>query len=284
VSASDITLGSLGNNFSIPVNIGTAYNLEFANDGKFMYLASFDSNVYQFSLPTAYDITSAVYMNRTKSLSAQGSGMDEIRMKNDGTKLYVLQFYSNAILQYTLTTPYNILSTSYDNVSKGLTFGNNYSFYIKPDGTKFYTLNDYSNFVLEYTLSTPWNFSTASANPTASLPTPNFSDGQKLALTFTPDGGSMYIETTTSERIHWMSFATPWVLSTATYTSGKYVGFNSTDNTIRGIVTNDTGSKLFFIGNQTKKVYEFNLTDIVAPTITSIASSTVNGSYKAGEM
>jgi hypothetical protein len=283
VDASDITLGSIGNKFSIPINPGFAINITFSNNGNFMYIGNFASTIYQFSLPTAYDVTSAVYMNRSKSLSAQGSGMDEIRINNDGDKLFVLQFYNNSVYQYTLTTPHNILSATYDGVSKSLLGSNNYTIDIKPDGTKLYSMTDYNNRIYEYNFSTPWNLATLSSNPVASLPTPNFANGQKLSMGFIPNGESLYIQTDTSERIHWLSLSTPWLISSATYTAGKYVSVSSSDSSMRAIATNNTGSKLYFMGSASKSIYEFNLNDTVAPTISSINSSSVNGSYTIGD-
>lgn len=284
VGASDITIGSVGNNFSIPVNVGgTAYNITFSDDGNFMYLGTFASVVYQFSLPTPFDVTSAVYMNRSRNLSAQGSGMDEIRMNNDGDKLFVLQFYNNAVYQYTLTTPHNIVSARYDTLAKSVAGLNNYTIDFKPDGTRMFTLTDYNNLIYEYSFSTPWNLATISSNPISSIPTPNFANGQKLTMGILPNGGSMYIVTNTSQRVHWMSFATPWLLSSATYTSGKYVNLGTTDSQMRGLASNSSGSKLFFMGATNRRVYEFNLNDTVAPTITSINSSNSNGSYKIGD-
>jgi len=283
VGASDITLGSIGNSYSIPVAISPAYNITFSNNGNFMYIGNFASTVFQFSLPTPYDVTSAVYMNRSKSLSAQGSGMDEIRISNDGDKLFVLQFYNNAIYQYTLTTPHNILTARYDTLAKSVAGLNNYSFDMKPDGTRMYTLTDYNNRIYEYSLNSPWDLSTISSNPISSLATPNFADGQKLTLGVLPTGNSIYIVTDTSERIHWLSLSTPWLLTSATYTSGKYVGLSSTDSQIRGMASDSSGTKLFLMGGTNRRVYEYNLNDVVAPTITSISSSTLNGSYKTGD-
>jgi len=279
--ARDITLGSLGGSFPV-AHMGGAFNIDFANDGKFMYLGEFGSNVYQYSLPTPYDITSSVYTGRSKVLPG-GNGLDEIRFKNDGTKLFTLHFYDNKIYQFTLTSPYNILSARYDSIAKSVLGANTYTFYVKPDGTRFYTLSDFNSMIYEYELVSPWDLSTASANPIASLPTPNFSDGQKLAMTFTQDGKNLYIETNDNERIHWLSLPTAWAITSAVYTSGKYVSVNSTDNTVRGLATNDTGTKLLFIGATSRKVYEFNLIDVIAPTISSVSSSTVNGTYKEGD-
>ncbi len=283
VTASDITLGSVGNSFSVPFSINTPYNVTFSNNGNYMYIGTFDSTIYQFSLPTAYDVSTAVYMSRSKSLSAQGSGMDEIRINNDGDKLFVLQFYVNTIYQYTLTTPHNILSARYDTIAKSLLGSNNYTFDVKPDGSRLYTLTDFNNIIYEYSLATPWVLSSISTNPHASLATPNFAAGQKTAMGFLANGNSLYVKTNTENRIHWLSLASSWSITSATYTSGKYFSMSPYDSQVRGIASSQDSSKLYFMGATGKKVFEFNLNDVVAPTITSISSSTINGSYKTGD-
>lgn len=281
--ATDITIGSVGNNFSIPISVVNPYNVTFSNNGSYMYIGTFGSTVYQFSLPTPYDVTTSVYMNRSKDLSAQGTGMDEIRMNNDGDKLFVLQFYSSAILQYTLTTPHNLLSIRYDSISKSISGSNNYTFDVKPDGTKIITMTDFNNLLYEYSLSSPWNLASISTSPVSSLATPNFAAGQKTAMGFTYDGNSLYIKTNTNNRVHWLALGSPWVITTAVYTSGKYVDLNSTDTQIRAIASNSASNKLFLTGSTNKRIYEYNLNDTVAPTISSVTSTTSNGTYKAGD-
>ena len=96
-----------------------------------------------------------------------------------GTKLYVAAS-SGAIYQYTLSTPWDISSASYDSISatpitdcKGL--------YFKPDGTMLFAIENSA--LKSFNLSTAWNVSTASANETAS------SIGENPAgIDFAPDG------------------------------------------------------------------------------------------------
>ena len=90
-------------------------DLLFKPDGTKMYITcGTQDTVYQYSLSTAYDISTASYDNVSVSLSSQNSRLRSIAFNNDGTKMYTADDGSNRIYQYSLSTAYNIGTSSYD--------------------------------------------------------------------------------------------------------------------------------------------------------------------------
>jgi len=84
-------------------------DVKFTSDGKKMFIlgtfvsASSEDSVYQFSLSTAWDISTASYDNISFSVNAQGTGGQGIFFKTDDSKMYYVDA-SSEIYQYSTTT------------------------------------------------------------------------------------------------------------------------------------------------------------------------------------
>jgi len=121
--------------------------------------------IYQYELTTGWDLSTASYGGNSYTV-AQDTRVYGMFMKADGTKMYALTFPNYRVYQYTLSTPYDITSASYD--SKSYYFGTEVggvagAVFFKTDGTKMYVLGAVgSYYVYQYTLSSAWDVSTAS--------------------------------------------------------------------------------------------------------------------------
>lgn len=250
-------------------------------DGLKVYISNFsDSKIYQFSLGSAFDLTTLSYDSKSFTTSSQGTP-DDVAFSSDGTKMFMLSFYDYSIRQYTLSTPWDVSTASYDSVSLALGSANHYDFHFKRDGTKFFSLNDFSNRVQQYTLNSANSISSVTAGTNYSYPT--FSDGQELVFAMGDNGSNMYIGTATSKRLHWLTLSSAWDTSTASY-ANKYFSMSSQDSSPRKVFFASDGSYFWMLGNATHKLYKYTLGDDTAPTISSISSDKADGSYKAGEV
>ena len=139
--------------------------IEVSSDGTKLYVAGYQDRVVQCTLSTAFDPeTKTSEYNRTFS-STNHTSITDIRgiaWKPDGTKLYLLSDGLNDVLEYTVSTAWDLSSTitfSYEfNIYSQASYPTGIEF--KPDGTKFWMT--YSNSIYEYTLSTAWDLSTVS--------------------------------------------------------------------------------------------------------------------------
>jgi peptidoglycan hydrolase-like protein with peptidoglycan-binding domain len=254
---------------SISVSPATSPSGMFvSNDGTKVYISNFSNQtIYQFSMSSGWDITTLSYDSKSISVSAQGSP-DDVALSADGTKMFVLSFYDYTVRQYTLSTPWDISTATYDTVLLALGSANHYDFSVKRDGTKLYSLNDYNNRIQQYTLSSAWDLSSQSAGTNYSYP--NLSDGQELVFTVGDNGENMYIGTSNNERIHWFTMSTPWDTSTATY-SGSYKSIGSEDAAMRKIFFNPSGTIMLALGQVNDKIYEYSFNDTSAPTVNSLS-------------
>ena len=106
-------------------------------DGTKMYIVGSSSDtVYQYSLSTAYDMSSASYDSVSFSVSGQETNPYGINMNNDGTKMYIIGASSDKVNQYSLSTAYDLSTASYDSVSFSVADTNPKDVAFSNDGTR----------------------------------------------------------------------------------------------------------------------------------------------------
>lgn len=197
-TAYDVSTGSYSSkSFSIASQEAAPFALTFKSDGTKFYLAGFTNDtVYQYSLSTAWDISTASYDSVSFSVLSQADNPADIRFKSDGTKMYVLSFANDAVYQYSLSTAWDISTASYDSktfsVSSQAT--NPRGLFLSSDGTTMIILEDQANpnpDLFRYTLSTAYDISTASYDSVSAVSTVNETNPQAMILK--PDGSKIYI-------------------------------------------------------------------------------------------
>ena len=128
----------------------------FKDDGTKMYVVGISSDsVYQYSLSTAWDLSTASYDSVSFSVAGQDSLPFDLFFKDDGTKMYVLGFTTKAIYQYSLSTAWNVGTASYDTVFLYL-IGDAFSpssLSFKSDGAQMYVLAG-ADTIYQYTTAT----------------------------------------------------------------------------------------------------------------------------------
>lgn len=259
----DIDIRTLyaGNSDSTPTDI------YFKPDGTKMYVIGLQSDtVYQFSLPTPWKIASAIDDGVSFSIGGQEINPYGMTFKPDGTKFYIVGSGSDSVHQYTLSTPWNLATASYDSISKNILAQDTSMAGIefKPDGTKMYLCGFSNDDVFQYTLSTPWNVSTATYDSVFLNVAPQ--EAFPIGLTFKSDGTKMYLCGTQGDDINQYTLSTPWNLATATFDSVTLsIADRSTDP--YGLKFKPDGTKLFVATNTPDYILEYDV-----PTAWDISS------------
>ena len=196
------------------------YGLSFKPDGTKMYvMGSNVGRVYQYSLPTAWDISTASYDSVYFSVSGEDGNPYGLSFKPDGTKMYVVGNGNQRLHQYSLSTAWEISTASYDSKSFNVRSYDSgpTNLFFKPDGTKMYMAGSGNQRVYQYSLPTAWDISTASYGGV------NFSvssqDSSPFGPFFKPDGTKMYVLGRSSQTVYQYSLSTAWEISTASYDS-----------------------------------------------------------------
>ena len=242
---------------SVSAQDTTPVDLAFSSDGTKMFImGQIKDTVYQYTLSTPWNVSTATYASLSKSVSAQAQNPQGLAFSSDGTKMYIADNATGKVFQYTLSTPWNVSTATYDSLSKTLTNGGqDIGLYFSPDGTKMYHGNINKNGVSQYNLSTPWNVSTASFFTTV-LVSPNDTTSEGFA--FSSDGTKMFIMGQIKDTVYQYTLSTPWNVSTATYDSlSKSV--SAQDTTPSGLAFSSDGTKMFITGTTTDTVYQYTL-------------------------
>lgn len=103
--------------FSATSQTSNARSIFIKPDGTKMYLLgndSFDDTVYQYSLSTAWDVSTASYDSKSYNANGQDGSVRGVWFKTDGTKMYIMGDAGNAVYQYSLSTAWDVSTVSYD--------------------------------------------------------------------------------------------------------------------------------------------------------------------------
>ncbi|MBF0453623.1 MAG: beta-propeller fold lactonase family protein [Magnetococcales bacterium] len=206
--------------FSIATQTTNCSGFFIGSDGTKLYVADADAgNVYQYTLSTAWDVSTASYDSKSYSVSTQETTPRGVFFKDDGTKMYVIGTLNDSVYQYTLSTAWDVSTASYDSKSYSVSTQETtpYNIYIKSDGTKFYVVGNGTDSVYQYSLSTAWDISTASYDSKSkSIAT---EDSVPTGIFFKSDGTKMFIGGLTGDSVIQYTLSTAWDVSTASYDS-----------------------------------------------------------------
>ena len=230
----------------------------FNNDGTKLYIVGLtDTDVRQYSLSTPFDISTASYDNINFIISSQVSSPNDIQFKPDGTKMYVAGYTNDGIFQYSLSTPFDISTASYDN--KNANIGTQQdditSFVFNNDGTKFFITGFDPYNIHEYVLNTSWDISTSSYNNVS------FNAGISDApsgLAFNPEGTKLYLSSRgTNDRIHQYTLTTPFDLTTISKDVAAFSASGQEGNPSE-IEFNNDGTKMYVLGYSTDDIHQYS--------------------------
>jgi len=90
--------------FSVSGQDGSPFGIAFKENGTKMYVLGLSTDsVYQYTLSTAWDLSTASYDSVSFSVSGQDGSPLGIAFKEDGTKMYMLGSSTGSVYQYSVT-------------------------------------------------------------------------------------------------------------------------------------------------------------------------------------
>ena len=173
---------------------GDMQGLVFKTDGTSMFVSNrTNDSVHQYTLSTAWDVSTASYASKSFSVAAQtGTGQD-VTLSTDGTSMYIVENTSDNVYQYTLSTPWDVSTASY--ASKSFSVGSQSNWprdvMFLADGASMFVIDDVNDTIYQYTLSTPWDVSTASYASKSF--NPSSTSASSLSMSFNNDGTLLYV-------------------------------------------------------------------------------------------
>ena len=268
----DISAASYASkSYSFATQENSPTGFEFNSDGTKLIIVGWQQIIsgsgtggcYQYSLSTAYDVSTASYDSVSFNLGGQMVQPAGMKFSSDGTRMFVVDNQAGSVsagdivFQYNLSTGFDISTASYSNNSLNV---NSYETVLtaidfKPDGTKMFLLGAGSDTVRAWNLSSAWDLSTASyASETYSVAS---QVGSCTGVTFNGTGTKMFITGYQNDYIHQYSLSTAWDVSSASYDSVSFY-VSSQESEPRQLRFNSDGSKLWLTGTDTDSIYEYN--------------------------
>ena len=203
-----------GDSYDVPgFSFGrNAEDVFFSPDGTRMYaIESSDDEIFAFALSTPWDISTGVSAVNDDDFTSTAPDVRGMFIRSDGLKLYLVDYNGKDIVEYDLSTAWDITThTEVAEFSVNTQTPVPVDVFFSPDGRKMYVTGDSGEEVVEYTLTTPWDVTTAGSAYELSIGVVNL----PRATEFKPDGSRMYV-IDTDDDIYEYHLTSPWDLSTA---------------------------------------------------------------------
>jgi len=178
-------------------------DVQFNPEGNTMYIVGTTRDtVYQYSLSTAWDVSTVTYSSKSKDVSAQETNPQSLAFSDDGYKMYILGSTNDSIFQYTLSIPWDVSTATYASKFLSVTSQENspLAMAFSNDGKKVLVVGSTNDTVYQYSLSTAWDVSTGSFD-SKSLYVGN-QEAAPHALALSTDQTKMFILGTASDIVY----------------------------------------------------------------------------------
>ena len=256
--------------------------LAFSADGTKMYMCGANADaIFQYSLSTAWDVSTASYDSISLSVSSQDTVPRGILLNADGTSIYVCGDINAAIFQYDMTTAYDLSTASYASKSlsvsseepgpAGIAFNN--------DGTKIYVIGYNNDNVRQYALSTAYDVSTGSyESKTLDV---SSQDSSPRSLFFNSDGTKLFVNGNATDTMYQYSLSSAYDVSTGSYDNVSFL-YSAQADDANAVTFKPDGSKMYicnFGSDQVVYQYSTQVTDYPTASPVTITGLTNGTSY-----
>jgi DNA-binding beta-propeller fold protein YncE len=252
--------------FSVTTQDTTPFGLFFGDSGTKMYIVGqTNDTVYQYTLSTAWDVSTASYASKSKAVGTEETNPRVLFFKPDGLKMYVMGTTGDDVNEYDLSTAWDVSTASFVRASAAVGEATPTGLWFKDDGTKMYVTGQTNDTVREFSLSTAWNVSTISFVQSLSVGFETAPTG----VTFKDDGTELYVLGQTNDTVYEIQLGTAWNISTA----NGFIYVGGTETAPRGIHVNSDGTLLFLTGS-TNNVRKYTLS-----TAYEVGTATLSQSF-----
>lgn len=233
--------------------------MRLSNDGtKFYLLGGATKAIHQFSLSAPYRIDESMTSDGTSyDLTGLSTNIFGFNFNNDGSKMYLLDNTTDAVYQYTLTTPFDVTGTvtldgSYTVAEDGFPL----SITFDASGNKMFITGTSADQIGQYSLSTPFDV----------LSTVNFEGALSVAseetnpnrIEFAKGGTQLLLIGSRGDDITQYNLSAPFDITLDVVVSSTFY-MGGEDWSPSDFVFNADGSKMFMLGNGYDKIYEYDV-------------------------
>lgn len=179
--------------------------------------------IIQRNISTPWDLTTVSGTATTLSVGTQDSFGTSFWFRPDGTQLFYIGEGTDSLYSYTMSTPWDINTATFDSASGSLTgVGTPASLYIDPTGAYVF-VNDGTT-VYSFEMTTPWDVTTLTTRSLTFNTSEAAGDTYKSVF-FKTDGTKLYVQVTRDEsttHIYQYGLSVAWDVSTASTLEEQY--------------------------------------------------------------
>jgi len=245
-----------GVSFSVSSQEITPLGLAFNTNGTKMYIVgAANDTVYQYSLSTGFDLSTASYDSVSVSVSGFATLPYALKFNPSGTVFYIVDPINTDIISFSLSTAYDISTANHLRNFDVSSQASPLSLTFNGDGTKMYMVSANADAIYQYSLSTAYDLNGASYDSVS------FSllaqDENPSDVVFNSDGTKMYIVGEESNGVFQYSLSTAYDISTASYDS-IFFSVASQETAPRAMAFNADATKMYIIGPDTDTIYQYS--------------------------
>jgi len=110
----DVSTSVYSQNFSVSSQDGNPADLAFNPDGTKMFVSGLTTDsVYEYTLSSGFDLSTASYSGTSLSISAQDATPWGLAFNSGGTKMFVSGLTNDAVFEYDLSSGFDLSTASY---------------------------------------------------------------------------------------------------------------------------------------------------------------------------
>jgi len=228
-------------------DITVGYGIDFSSDGKKMYiLDNATDTIDQLELKTAFDVFDK-FANPDQTTKTTETNPTDLFVRQDGRKLYLCGTGNDNVIEYNLSTAWDLNSATVVGSAPILT--NPTGLFFNPNGSSVFVSTSLG-VVYEHDLARAWDITSANLTPKR---TRSLSGGLGL---FIDQSGTYLYTCATGSGINRYVMSTPWDITT----TGTVQSLTATGQTATtGIWLNSDGTMLYIIGETRGNITRYTL-------------------------
>lgn len=215
-----------------------------------------DNIVPEVSYSAPIEISKAVF-DVAHSVSTEDTSPVGLAFSRDGMKMFVVGNSNNTIIEYDLSTAYAVNTAVPTGVTYSMTFldGTPTDVAFNPNGSRMYVVGtDFDN-IYEFNLSSEYDLSTASyTGNTLNLTAEDSAPGD---IAFNQDGSKLFFVGSVNDAVYEYDLIINYDITTAVFNQSFSVV--AQEATSLAMEFNANGTKLFVVGSNTDRVFEYHL-------------------------
>lgn len=227
--------------------------------GTKLFLLNYGNDtIYQYTLTTGYDLTTASYDNLSFYVGAKEDRPLGLLFNPSGTRMFVSGFGSDSVHQWNLTNGFSIASSNvtYSKVySANLIAPSGLAF--NSDGSKLFIVDQGNGADHIEVHSLPTNYDLGSASQDSTIFSTLGQDQTPEAIEFSSDGKKLVMLGSATDKVYLYTLTSAFDLSTISY-SGTSFSVASQATSPAGLAFNSDGDKMFVTGPSSDKLYRYS--------------------------